>query len=117
MIGLLIPLAARLGVPESARRFAAIGMLVLLLALLCLGARVGFRIWLAGHDRQVIAADRAAANAEESKTVIRADRAAGASKDARDGTFATEQDQLKKDADDAARTGDSPLDALFDELR
>lgn len=113
MLGLVVRLLGRIGVPENCRRILAeillTGALVLLLWL-------GLSIWLSRHDKAVIAADRAAADVAVMNTVVSADRAAGADKDQRDRAFANEQSRLQEKADAAADNRASPLDALFNEL-
>lgn len=117
LISLGLRLAGRIGVPEPLRRLAAIAALIATVVFLLLAARLGWSFWLAAHDRRIVAADREEASAEASGRVLAAERAAGAAKDGRDKAFATEQAQLKDDADAAARNRTSPLDAVFDGLR
>jgi hypothetical protein len=121
VMGLLIKLAAGIGVPERFRKAAAwaeIAVLAIVGAVLLFAAvQLAWSHWLGRHDDQVLTADRAAANAQASGAVIQADRKAGAAKDARDRAFADQQRQLQENADAAARASASPLDAVFDQLR
>lgn len=117
MLGIFVTLALRLGVAERYKRLAgsalAVGSFVTLLGLLW----GGWHLWLGAHDRGVVAADVAGANAEISNRTIIADRAAGADKRQRDDVFTNDQQQKQERIDDAARNDSSPLDALFGELR
>jgi hypothetical protein len=74
-------------------------------------------LWLSAHDRALVRADRAEADAQASGLVLGADRSAGGAKAERDRADAVTQTQLQEEADAAASAGASPLDALFGELR
>lgn len=113
MVGAIVRLLAGIGVPKNYRRGLAEILLVGALALLLW---IGLGMWLSGHDKAVIAADRAAGDVAAMNSALAADRAAGAAKDQRDRAFAAEQSALQEKADAAADNGASPLDALFNEL-
>lgn len=117
MIAFLLPLVARLGVPERLQRAAAWIATALALAALAGLLWGAWGLWLGHHDTRIVGADRATATIAAQKREIIADRAAGAAKASRDDTFATNQQDLKEKTDAAARDDSSPLDALFNELR
>lgn len=114
VIGDIAAKLATAGLSSRAARFAAWAIVAIFVGLIAWGA---WSLWLSDHDAAVIRDDRAASSVETLGKSLDAERKAGATKDARDATFANQQDQLEKEADDAAANGTSPLDALFDQLR
>lgn len=117
MIGWILPLIARLGVPQGLQRL--VGWVTLAAgAIAVLGLLWAVHGWWVG--RRIDAAverDRIDARAQAIEQARRADQVAGAAKADRDAAFTNEQAQLEKEVDDAADNGTSPLDALFGRLR
>lgn len=114
VIGALAAQLATAGLSSKAAKVAAWAIVIAVLALLAWGA---WSLWLDDHDDAVIQKDRAQTTIETLNSTVAADRGAGAAKDERDRAFANEQQQLEKEADDAAENGTSPLDALFNWMR
>lgn len=88
MIGFLIPIFARWGIPDSLRKplawlAAILGAIALLAALLGLGSLAWHR-WLSGHDKAVVSADRADAATAADNAALGAELSAGGNKAARD---------------------------------
>lgn len=117
MIGLLLPLLARVGVAPRFQRLAAWAFLILAAVALIFGGRAAVRAWFADRDAEVIENHDKDLTIEAAQRVTAADRAADASQRSRDEIFANSQADLKDKADEAARTRRSPLDAVFDGMR
>ena len=95
-------IAGILGIPKWAK--IALGVAALIAA---------FFLWLHFHDRGVIENERNEREAEVAKKVSKADRKAGANKADRDKAEGKKQSELERQADEADRNGDSPLDAVW----
>ena len=106
----LLPLIARLGIPAAWQRLAAwvmAGVAVLLL----LGALWGgYALWLHGHVKQAVVADRNAANAKATTQARAADQAAAA-------VVQTNSQEIERGNDAAKAAADSSADPLGDGLR
>lgn len=102
----LITLFARWGLPERIRAPLATAATIVAAVALVLGA---WNVWLHFHDRAVVRADRAKANAEAHETARRADEAAQGETD----RVKTQVEDENERARDAAKDSSDPLaDAL-----
>lgn len=110
MIGFLLPLVLKLGVPESIAKPIATGLLIVSAAVLLIG---GFLIWDHFDDKAAVEADRNASNAKATATARKADERAE--------TAANRQKEDIEDGNDRAREAaagsDDPLKAGLDQLR
>lgn len=84
-----------------------------LLAMALWGA---FSLWLGQHDKAVVAADRAEANAEFTADQLDAERSAGAAKRERDKAADEDQDELEGMIDEAESNGASAADDAWSRL-
>ncbi len=97
---------------KDAKRVAIGGGIILALVLIA-GAAV---LWLTPHDRKVVKADRAAANAEIGQRQVTAERAAGAAQTERETEIRNSQSVQEERAHEARRNRRSALDGLHDGL-
>lgn len=98
--------------PRDAKRVAFGGGIILALVVI-IG---GLVLWLSGHDRKVVKADRAASNAEVSQRQVTAERSAGAAQAERDTDTRNTQAAQEERAHEARRNRRSALDGLHDGL-
>jgi hypothetical protein len=84
---------------------------LLILAIVGIG-RLGWRIWLSGHDTAVVAVDRDESNVKVLNTTIGAERSAGANMAARDAAEANQVQAQEEKINAAHRRRTSALDAL-----
>lgn len=117
LLALALRLLTGLGVSQRVSRalapFAlAAAALVTLGALYGLGT-LAWHLWLGHHDKQVVAADRTAANAAFRARQVEAERKAGDAKAARDLGEARTQQDLQGKLDHAKETGASGADAVW----
>lgn len=110
MIGAISAWLAGMGLSESISRKVAVGVLIVGVALL---VAVSGALWLHFHDKGVIEADRAEANAEFRGRQVEAEREAGAAKHARDAADAAEQDEMEGMVDEAQADGRSAADDVW----
>jgi hypothetical protein len=87
-----------------------------LLAVAVLGiGRLVWGVWISGHDRTVVAADRTDATVKTLNVTVGADREAGANMTARDAAEANQVQNLEENINAAHRNRTSALDALSDD--
>lgn len=102
MIGLLLPLVLKLGVPSRLAKPVATGLMIVGAAVLLIG---GFLLWDHFDDKAAIQADRNAANAQAAIAARKADeRAEQAGNRTREGI-----EDANDRAQAAADAGDDPL--------
>lgn len=104
MIGLIIPLVLRAGVPQRFARVAAWIAAAVVVLVLCWAAVAVFREWIATGKEEAVALDRSDIMIEASNRVIAATSAATVNQMERDDAFANDQQELRYESDTKSNT-------------
>lgn len=104
MIGLIVPLILRAGVPQRFARIAAWIVAGVVVLVLCGAAVAMFREWIANGKEEAVALDRSDIMIEASNRVIAATSAATGNQMERDNAFANDQQELRYESDTKSNT-------------
>jgi hypothetical protein len=119
MIGLIVPLILRAGVPQRFARLAAWIVAAVVLAALCGAAVAMFREWVSAGKEEAVRIDQQDVTIEAANLVINATSAATANQMERDDAFQNEQEELRHEADtksDASSAGPG-VQSVLDRMR
>lgn len=104
MIGLIIPLVLRAGIPQRFARIAAWIAAAVVVSLLCWAAVAMFREWIATGKEEAVSLSEKDVTIEAANIVINATSAATANQMERDEAFANSQEELTREADTKSNT-------------
>lgn len=99
MIGLIIPLVLRAGVPQRFARVAAWIAAAVVVLVLCWAAVAMFRVWIATGKEEAVSLNQKDVTIEAANLVINASSAATANQMGRDDAFANDQQELRYESD------------------
>lgn len=99
MIGLIVPLILRAGVPQRFARIAAWIVAGIIVLALCGAAVALFREWIAHGKEEAVRVDQQDVTIEAANLVINASSAATANQMERDDAFAEQQKELQNVVD------------------
>lgn len=104
MIGLIIPLVLRAGVPQRFARVAAWIAAAVVVLVLCWAAVAMFREWIATGKEEAVSLNQKDVTIEAANLVINATSAATANQMERDDAFAKDQQELRYESDTKSNT-------------
>jgi len=119
MIGLIIPLVLRAGVPQRFARIAAWIAAAAIVLLLCWAAVAMFREWIATGKEEAVSLNQKDVTIEAANLVINASSAATANQMERDDAFANDQQELRYGSDTKSNTNSvgPGTSAVLDRMR
>lgn len=119
MIGLIIPLVLRAGVPQRFARIAAWIAAAVVVLLLCWAAVAMFREWIATGKEEAVSLNQKDVTIEAANLVINATSAATANQMERDDAFANDQQELRYESDTKSSTNSvgPGTSAVLDRMR
>lgn len=119
MIGLIIPLVLRAGVPQRFARVAAWIAAAVVVVVLCWAAVAMFREWIATGKEEAVAINQKDVTIEAANLVINATSAATANQMERDEAFANDQQELRYESDTKSNTNSvgPGTSAVLDRMR
>lgn len=104
MIGLIIPLVLRAGIPQRFARVSAWIAAAVVVVVLCWAAVAMFREWIATGKEEAVSLSEKDVTIEAANIVINATSAATANQMERDEAFANSQEELTREADTKSNT-------------